>query len=89
VPGATRSPTEALLILVEGEGKRYALLVDELLGQQQVVVKSLGRSLGEVPGISGGAILGDGRVGLILDAAAIVALAHGTGAGGGAAAAAA
>jgi len=89
VPGATRSPTEALLILVEGEGKRYALLVDELLGQQQVVVKSLGRSLGEVPGISGGAILGDGRVGLILDAAAIVALAHGKKAGGGAAAAAA
>ena len=44
-----------------------ALLVDELLGQQQVVAKSLGDTLGKVPGVSGGAILGDGRVGLILD----------------------
>jgi two-component system chemotaxis sensor kinase CheA len=67
---------EALLIIVEGEGRRYALLVDELLGQQQVVVKSLGRSLGQVPGVAGGAILGDGRVGLILDPVGLLGLAE-------------
>ncbi len=74
VPGAATRAGEALLIIVEGEGKRCALMVDELLGQQQVVVKSLGRSLGQIPGVSGGAILGDGRVGLILDAAGVVEL---------------
>jgi two-component system chemotaxis sensor kinase CheA len=54
--------------------KRSALMVDELLGQQQVVVKTLGSGVGNVPGVSGGAILGDGRVGLILDVAEIVGL---------------
>ena len=76
VPGAIRDPYEGLLIVIEGEGKRCALMADELLGQQQVVIKSLGRTLGQVPGVAGGAILGDGRVGLILDAAGIVELAH-------------
>ncbi len=74
VRDAKTDPTEGLLILVEGEGTRYALMVDDLLGQQQVVVKSLGESMGQVAGISGGAILGDGRVGLILDAAGIAKL---------------
>ena len=60
---------------VVGE-KRTALLVDELLGQQQVVAKTLGAALGKVPGVSGGAILGDGRVGLILDVTETVALAQ-------------
>jgi two-component system, chemotaxis family, sensor kinase CheA len=77
VSGAVTDAREALLIIVQGEGRRCALMVDELLGQQQVVVKSLGRSLGQVPGVSGGAILGDGRVGLILDAGGLVALAAG------------
>lgn len=77
VPGAQTDPGEALLIIIQGEGKRCALMVDELLDQQQVVVKSLGQSLGQVPGVSGGAILGDGRVGLILDAAGLVKLAGG------------
>ncbi len=74
VSDAATDVTQSLLIIVEGEGSRYALMVDELLGQQQVVIKSLGQSLGQVPGVSGGAILGDGRVGLILDAAGIVEL---------------
>ena len=60
-------PTEALLVLVENDGKKCCLLVDELLGQQQVVIKSLGDGLGKVKGISGGAIMGDGKVSLILD----------------------
>jgi two-component system, chemotaxis family, sensor kinase CheA len=68
---------DALLIIIQGQGKRCALMVDELLGQQQVVVKSLGRSFEKVRGVAGGAILGDGRVGLILDAAGLVALAGG------------
>jgi two-component system chemotaxis sensor kinase CheA len=62
-----------------GDGsKRTALLVDDLLGQQQVVAKAIGDGLGKVPGVSGGAILGDGRVGLILDVNETVALAQNT-----------
>ena len=64
----------ALLIVIGTEGLRCALMVDELLGQQQVVIKSLGRGIKQIPGIAGGAILGDGRVGLILDPDAIVKL---------------
>jgi two-component system chemotaxis sensor kinase CheA len=75
VEGAIQDPAEGLLIVVDAHGKRCALLADALLGQQQVVIKSLGSFLGELPGVSGGAILGDGRVGLILDAAEVVKLA--------------
>ncbi len=60
-------PWDGLLILVESEGTRFCLMVDEFLGKQEVVIKSLGQSLKAVRGIAGGAILGDGRVGLILD----------------------
>jgi two-component system chemotaxis sensor kinase CheA len=49
-------------------------VVDELLGQQQVVIKSLGEKLMNIPGISGASILGDGRVGLILDASTLIEL---------------
>ena len=76
IPDAVTDPYEALLIAVEAEGKRCAFLVDDLLGQQQVVIKSLGEGLGRVPGIAGGAILGDGRVGLILDPGGVVKLAQ-------------
>ena len=68
VPDAVQDPYSALLVSVETEDRRCAVMVDELLGQQQVVVKSLGHGLRHVPGVSGGAILGNGRVGLILDA---------------------
>lgn len=71
---AVTNPTEGLLMVVADGKRRCALLVDELLGQQQMVVKSLGRGLGKIQGIAGGAILGDGRVGLILDTAEIIAL---------------
>jgi two-component system chemotaxis sensor kinase CheA len=56
-----------LLVLVEAEGRRAAMSVDELLGQQQVVIKSLETHYRRVEGISGATILGDGRVALILD----------------------
>ncbi len=63
--------------MIVGDGsRRSALLVDELLGQQQVVAKTLGSALGKVPGVSGGAILGDGCVGLILDVNETVGLAQ-------------
>lgn len=67
VAGARTDPAQARLVIVEAGTRRFALMVDELLNQQQVVIKALGGALGDVPGVSGGAILGDGRVGLILD----------------------
>ncbi|HSR67178.1 MAG TPA: chemotaxis protein CheA [Acidobacteriota bacterium] len=76
IPGASRNPTQAILVVV-GEGeRRCALMVDDLLGQQQVVAKSLGGGIDPVPGVSGGAILGDGRVGLIIDTEELVEMAQ-------------
>ncbi len=66
-------PCEAILVVVEHEGQQRALMVDELLGKQEVVIKSLGGLLTESPGVAGGTILGDGRVGLILDLAGLFA----------------
>lgn len=60
-------PQDGVLIVAEVEGERFCLLVDELIGKQEVVIKSLGEMFRNVAGIAGGAILGDGRVGLILD----------------------
>ena len=59
--------SESLLIVAEAAGKTFCLMVDELIGKQEVVIKSLGETLKDIPGVAGGAILGDGRVGLILD----------------------
>jgi two-component system chemotaxis sensor kinase CheA len=67
----TEDPCEALLIVAETEGKQFCLMVDELIGKQEVVIKSLGEMLKSVSGVAGGAILGDGRIGLILDMAGI------------------
>jgi two-component system, chemotaxis family, sensor kinase CheA len=58
---------EGLVVVVEGEGRRAGLFVDDLLGQQQVVIKSLDANYGHVDGVSGATILGDGSVALILD----------------------
>lgn len=78
VQEAIEDPTRGLLIIIGEGNQRCALLVDELVGQQQVVAKSLGNGIGKVQGISSGAILGDGRVGLILDAQGIATLARQT-----------
>ncbi|MGE3539903.1 MAG: chemotaxis protein CheA [Candidatus Tectimicrobiota bacterium] len=67
----------ALLAVVEGDGQRIGLVVDELLGQQQVVIKSLETNYKRVAGIAGATILGDGRVSLILDVAGLITLAQG------------
>lgn len=60
-------PTDGVIVLVESAHKHFALLVDALVGQQQVVIKSLEQHYRRVTGISGATIMGDGRVALILD----------------------
>ncbi len=60
-------------MVVEYEGRQRALMVDEVLGKQEVVIKSLGGLLTDIKGVAGGTILGDGRVGLILDLAGLMA----------------
>ncbi|MBU8850145.1 MAG: chemotaxis protein CheA [Desulfobacterales bacterium] len=62
-----KNPWEAIVVVVEGENNSKCLLVDEILGEEEVVIKSLGESFKNKKGISGGAILGDGNIGLILD----------------------
>jgi two-component system chemotaxis sensor kinase CheA len=66
------NPWEALLLVVSEDGRDYCLLADEIIGRQEVVIKSLGNALKHVIGISGGAILGDGRVALIIDVKGII-----------------
>ncbi len=77
IRGAVRHPCEGLLAVVEAKGRRSAPLVDELLRQQQVVIKPHGKGFGSIPGIAGAAILGDGSVGLVLDPAGLAEL-HGS-----------
>jgi two-component system chemotaxis sensor kinase CheA len=68
----TRSLREGLVVVAEGDGRRVGLFVDDLLGQQQVVIKSLETNYGHVEGVSGATILGDGSVALILDLAGLI-----------------
>ncbi|HEY4213874.1 MAG TPA: chemotaxis protein CheA [Steroidobacteraceae bacterium] len=63
---------EGLIVVAEGDGRRVGLFVDDLLGQQQVVIKSLEANYGHVEGVSGATILGDGSVALILDVPGII-----------------
>jgi two-component system chemotaxis sensor kinase CheA len=65
-------PSQGILVILESEGKKAALLVDSLVGQQQVVVKNLESNFRKVAGISGATILGDGGVSLILDVSALL-----------------
>ncbi len=67
IPPRSEDPYQSLMVVAETEEQSFCLMVDDLVGKQEVVIKSLGESLGRIPGIAGGAILGDGRVGLILD----------------------
>ncbi len=64
---ATRTDAQPIAVVVESQGQRLALEVDELLGQQQVVVKNLERNYRRIAGVAGATILGDGRVALIVD----------------------
>ncbi|MFH1487593.1 MAG: chemotaxis protein CheA, partial [Pseudomonadota bacterium] len=76
VKGGSKDPWDGLVVAVEYDGDQRCLLLDELLGKEEVVIKSLGESLKKVRGIAGGAIMGDGRVGLILDMAGIFQIAQ-------------
>jgi two-component system chemotaxis sensor kinase CheA len=71
IEGAVREAVDGIVVIVETGGKSYALLVDELLNKQEVVIKNLGGFLQNLPGVAGGAILGDGSIALILDPAAL------------------
>lgn len=78
ISDAVHDATEALVVIVEDDGKQAGIVIDELLGQQQIVIKSLGESMKGIPGISGGAIMSDGRVGLIIDVGGLIKLANNT-----------
>lgn len=67
-----RPVSESMVVVLEDDAHAIALVVDDLLGKQDVVIKSLGDAFGQVPGVVGGAILGDGRVSLILDAHGLI-----------------
>ncbi len=67
----THDIDDALFVVVKSNNSRMCLVVDKILGQQQVVIKSLGESVGRIKGVSGATILGDGRVALILDIASL------------------
>ncbi len=67
IADAQEDLNKSIVVVVEDEGRRSGLVIDELVGRQQVVIKSLGETMQNIPGISGGAIMPDGRVGLILD----------------------
>jgi two-component system chemotaxis sensor kinase CheA len=71
LPPSDAPRPEPLCLVVEVDNRRAALLVDSLVGQQQLVVKSLDTNLHSVPGVAGATILGDGRVALILDVATV------------------
>lgn len=72
LPGKVTSLDSCLLVIVEGGGTKVGLLVDELLGQQQVVIKSLESNYRRVQGLSGATILGDGSVALIIDISGVM-----------------
>jgi len=72
VPNAIADATEAIVVMIEAGHYQAALLVDDLVGKQEVVIKSLGETFKGIRALAGAAILGDGAVGLILDTAALV-----------------
>ncbi len=72
IPEAVSNPRDATVVVVETEGKPCGLLVDDMVSKQEVVIKSLGSMMQGIPGVSGGAILGDGTIALILDPASLI-----------------
>ena len=78
VPGAEPDVLNSTVVVIEDNERPLALVVDQLLGKQEVVIKSLGATFQNVRGVAGGAILGDGRIGLILDASGLVAMTNRT-----------
>jgi two-component system chemotaxis sensor kinase CheA len=69
------NPWEGIVVIVETSGKVSALLVDEMVSKQEVVIKNLGAFMQNLPGVAGGAILGDGNIALILDPGSLLSAA--------------
>jgi two-component system chemotaxis sensor kinase CheA len=76
VEGAGKKKNIELVVVVEDDGKMAGLIIDELIGRQQVVIKTLGETMRDILGIAGGAIMPNGRVGLIIDVGGVVKLAN-------------
>jgi two-component system chemotaxis sensor kinase CheA len=74
IPGAVTAFEHGIMVIIEADGTKVALFVDALVGQQQVVIKSLEANYRKVAGISGATIMGDGHVALILDVAVLAAM---------------
>jgi two-component system chemotaxis sensor kinase CheA len=74
IDNAILEPDKAIVVLIESSKKRFALLVDSLVGQQQVVIKSLEKHYKRVPGVAGATIMGDGGVAMILDVESLASL---------------
>jgi two-component system chemotaxis sensor kinase CheA len=72
VPRKDYTNANSIMVVIEAEGSRVAVMVDELLGQQQVVIKNLESNYRKVPNVSGATILGDGKVALILDTSGLI-----------------
>ena len=75
VSDAVDDPTQGIAVVVEDAGRLAAILVDELLGQNQTVIKSLGSAMGSIPGVAGASIMSDGQPGLIIDVNGVVRMA--------------
>ena len=74
IPGAVTNPSEGIVIVVQNNGRKACILIDEVIGNQQIVVKSLSEYLGKVEGISGCSILGDGGVSFIIDTGKLLSM---------------
>ncbi|MDQ5979664.1 MAG: two-component system, chemotaxis family, sensor kinase CheA, partial [Verrucomicrobiota bacterium] len=72
IPADAENPWEGIVVIIEHSGRTSALLVDEMISKQEVVIKNLGAFMQGLPGVAGGAILGDGNIALILDPASIL-----------------
>ncbi|HPE89606.1 MAG TPA: chemotaxis protein CheW [Spirochaetia bacterium] len=72
--GAVEKPEDGILLVVNAGGRKAGLLIDEVLGNQQIVIKSLSEYLGKVDGVSGCSILGDGSVSFIVDTGRLLSL---------------
>ena len=76
IEGAEQDPVRGIVMVIEEDGHQAGILVDELIGSQQIVIKTLGETMRNIPGISGSAIMPNGRVGLILDVGGLMGLAN-------------
>ena len=83
IEDAGRDREKELVIIVEDERSKAGLVIDELMGRQQVVIKTLGETMRNIPGISGSAIMPNGRVGLILDVGGLLRYANSVSVDGG------